>query len=84
MPPRCRLTALRCHLCKAQLMLVAEAGVCDRLICPICLAGDHAEVAADATRLKRGTPIDSRLRFLVDRARLPRPAAGSEGEGGSG
>jgi hypothetical protein len=81
--PHYRLTALRCHLCKAQLVLVAAASVCDRLICPICLAaGDHAEVVADATRLKRGTPIDSRLRFLVDRARFPRPA-GSEGVGGS-
>jgi hypothetical protein len=72
----CRLIAERCPHCRSQLVHALEAGKMDRIICPICLAsGESEQVMADLTMLKRGTPIDGRLRFLVDKARFPRAQA---------
>jgi len=52
---------------------VSCEGENDRLICPICLASAEAEAARrDPVALKRGTPIDKELRFLVYKARFPR------------
>lgn len=78
MPPRCRLIEINCPLCGSRLVEVSQEGEADRLICPICLACAEATAARqDPATLKRGTPIDKGLRFLVDKARFPR-RSGSE------
>jgi len=52
----------------------------DRLICPICwAAGDFTAVMEGRAKLERGTRIDGRVRFLVDKARFPKPAASATG-----
>lgn len=71
-PPVCRLSDMRCRFCGSRLVQIVEAMCADRVICPICLAiGELSAVAAEPGMLKRGTPIDRQLRYLVDRARFP-------------
>lgn len=80
MSPRCILVGLQCPLCGSCVVRVSEADAPDRLICPICwAAGNYAEVMKGRGRLQRGTPIESRLRYLVDKARFPKPATPTGG-----
>jgi hypothetical protein len=75
-PATCTLTQLRCHFCGSVLVRVAQPGIDDRLICPICWAlGEYQAVTQGGASLQRGIRIERAIRVVVDKARFPRRSA---------